>query len=846
MISWVRAALCGAVLSLAALGQASAGDREVHYGAAPWWVQPLSLPAPAPSEPGTPLAIVLNDSQSYFTESGSQFYYAIAAKVLTTDGLRPLGAFSEDWNPETETITIHHVLIHRGEETIDALASDRFSVLQREKNLEQAAVDGRLTASLLINGLQVGDTLDLAFTIDRRNPVLAGREGEELHLATFGTAARIHWRALWPQGRLMRWRTTSGILGVTPRETDGGTELVVDLQNVRSPVLPDNAPGRYADVAGWEMTGFATWAEVSQTLEPAFRAAATLDAASPLHAEAARIAAQTSDPVRRAELALRLVEEKTRYVFIGMNLGGYAPAGADETWRRRFGDCKGKTVLLLALLHDLGIKAEASLVSTTKGDGLDKHLPRLELFDHVLVRAEIDGRSYWLDGTRPQDGPLTPITVPPYRWTLPLREGGALLEPMVQTPAIVPGGDTVVTIDATAGLDAPMPVSVQLITQGDGAIALNRQFAGVSRADMTRTVLKSAAKLYTWVNFDKADWSFDPERLVLTISFSGVGKDASGRDKTGLRQFEVDNSSFGDLKTFVRDETQPQDAAFVLPFPAYERWTTMLKLPGGGRDFTVAGSSVDEVTGGIELKRHAYIDHGALIMTRSVRTLVPEVSGVDAAAANRRALEFAGGVIVAKQGGQHLPESAVKDAIDQTRLAMRDGDYDGSVRAYDQAIRLAPQPTSGRLLGARAAALVAGGHDQAALDSLNTNLKTTRDPADIYALRGLILHRQKKDELAAADVAAALALDPNNAEALRTRALLHRDAGQTAAALSDLEGYATRLAGEPDVLDALALFELDNGRATLAYSLYDEASRIDPFDQAAVAGRALADQRRPH
>src|SRR5476651_1614907 len=153
----------GMVLALTALsGFAHAGDRALHYAPPASWVEPMPLPEPPVVEPGTPLSILLNDTQTYFTDTGSQFYIAFAAKVLTADGLRPLGTFTEDWNPETDTLTIHHFQIHRGDQVIDVLADDHFSILQREQNLEQAQVDGRLTAALQIDGLQVGDVVDFA------------------------------------------------------------------------------------------------------------------------------------------------------------------------------------------------------------------------------------------------------------------------------------------------------------------------------------------------------------------------------------------------------------------------------------------------------------------------------------------------------------------------------------------------------------------------------------------------------------------------------------------------------------------------------------------------------------
>lgn len=103
-----------------------------------------------------------------------------------------------------------------------------------------------------------------------------------------------------------------------------------------------------------------------------------------------------------------MVREQVRYIYVGIAGGNLTPATADETWQRRYGDCKGKTTLLLALLNELGIDAEAVLVNNSGiDDGFNQRLPSPGLFDHVLVRAKIDGREYWMDGTRRQSPGLT-------------------------------------------------------------------------------------------------------------------------------------------------------------------------------------------------------------------------------------------------------------------------------------------------------------------------------------------------------------------------------------------------------------------------------------------------------
>ena len=116
-----------------------------------------------------------------------------------------------------------------------------------------------------------------------------------------------------------------------------------------------------------------------------------------MRAEIDHIRALLPDPKRRAEAALHLVQDKVRYLYLSASTGGYVPAAADETWSRRFGDCKGKTVLLLALLHGLGLDAIPVLVSTSEGDGLDAQVPTIGRFNHVMVRLQLDGHFYWLE-----------------------------------------------------------------------------------------------------------------------------------------------------------------------------------------------------------------------------------------------------------------------------------------------------------------------------------------------------------------------------------------------------------------------------------------------------------------
>ena len=133
-------------------------------------------------------------------------------------------------------------------------------------------------------------------------------------------------------------------------------------------------------------------------------------------------------------MALELVQDKVRYLFNGMEEGNYVPQTPTQTWSVRYGDCKAKTLLLLAMLRELGIEAEAVLANSQLGDWLPRRLPTPGAFDHVIVRATIGGESLWLDGTGSGARLADLGDVPAFRHALPLRAAGAELAPGTAAP----------------------------------------------------------------------------------------------------------------------------------------------------------------------------------------------------------------------------------------------------------------------------------------------------------------------------------------------------------------------------------------------------------------------------
>lgn len=857
---------------------AAKGSKVILYGPPPTWVKPVPLPPTPKAEPGAAWALRLSDAQlSFGGPDGDQSYVEIAFDILTDEGLAA-GSLNQEWDPDSETVTINRLNVLRDGQVIDVLKSDKFEVLRRETNLESAMLDGRLTAALQVKGLQVGDTLDLAVSRTYRDPLVGSRSEYSSAVDHAGVAGRVRYRLLWPKDRPMRWRKGADLPAPTVVETATGSELTLDLKDIKAPVAPVGAPLRYLDVRALSLSGFDDWAQVSSLMAPLYAKAATLEPDSPLKAEVAKIAAASSDPTVRAALALKLVQSRVRYVFVGLDGAGRKPAAADDTWRHRFGDCKGKTVLLLALLKALGIQSEAALVNSSGlSDGLDKRLPGLDHFDHVIARVTIGDRVYWLDGTRSGDEVLANIETPAFVWALPLRDKDGALVRMERKPASRPYSEVITVVDASAGVDATAQVTVETVFRGDVAIETNRKIAGTPRDEIRRNTKRTWEGEMSWVDFSDVDWTYDAAGALFILTLRGTGKIDWWDTTGGGRQWDLQNSQFS-FGTFERDSAQDTEAPYVIGFPAAARWVTAVSLPDKGEGLAVQGRTLDEMIGGLRARRTSVTDKGRTTMVRSLRSMGPEITAAEAKAATERAKRDKLGVIAVNipPKGEKILKAKGDDSIlsdgddawsagredEALRLFEKARDVDGSRtqawmriinvwtqrKAYDRALDLVDQAArkdkgkdgdkAETWKIQRARVLIAAGRQDDAVTELTAAVAASPKSADLLTTLAWAHRVQGHPELATQDLDRAVAVAPESKAVLRTRA-------SHAVFLKDYPDAARRyealIARDPDDVanfTGLAAAYQAAGDLEEAGRQVDEALRLDPLNVAILVQRA--------
>ena len=756
----------GVLVGLSAGGGIAQAANTPQTAPAPAWV--TAAPAVPPQSADTqalPAAVRLYDAQFSFDTEGWTAYTEMQIKVQSSAGLQALSALPFQWSPWSDTLTFHKAVIIRDGKTIDILPKDgAFTVLRRETGLAQATLTGELTALLQPEGLQVGDVLDIAVSIRHADPLLRGRPEAMLTGWDSTPIDRARIQARWPTTLAVAWRQTPGSPSPNITTDKGGTVFSLTLDGVRAAILPAHAPARFQHGRQIEFSAFPSWASVAEVMAPLYSKASQLTPGSPLLAEIDAITKAGADPKVRALAALQLVQGKVRYLAHADAAGGYIPQSADDTWRLRYGDCKAKTALLLALLNRLGVKAEAVLVNTAAGDAVQSHLPGV-LFDHVLVRVEVSGKYYWLDGARQGDRSLDDLLAPNYGWVLPLGSLDAKLIHISPTGPALPQIVQTIRYDASGGVTAPEPTQLKTVFRGDVGVMLHSQLAAIAPNQLNDALMRYWASVHTAFTPLHLAESWDPSTGEETLTADGTSKlDWSGN---GL---ELQHVALGGKPDVKRDPLASDvNAPYVVDFPNFVEADESVVLPPGDHPTPSSAKAVDldKVIAGIAYHRAGSVTGNVFRVVASQRSLQPEIPAAEARASVEPLTTLGDQGVYAPAGAQ--------------------------AKAADDAAALETQPTT----------------------------------ADGHVNRGDALLDASRFKEALAEYDAAIAIDPTAQFAWVGRAVAHAWLSDPAA-LADADKADTLGKPEGGAARARAILAERQGKLSEARTLYSRSLLVDP------------------
>ncbi|MCR2834581.1 DUF3857 domain-containing protein [Parerythrobacter lacustris] len=759
----LRFAGASAIAMFAISAPAFAGEA-VLYEPVPDWVEPVELDAATiadgPSEQ-------LFDWQHRLEGGVVRTYNDRIVRIDNPEALTTEGTVKFDWSPDKGDLHIHRFEIIRDGAVIDLVKQGvKFDVIRREENLERRLLDGRLTATVAVPGLKEGDMLRVAHSTTLSDQAL----GEEMQVVQYLPPAP--WRVgvgraivSWPVGETISWKAGPFVDMPQPQVRDGYQYLEIGVPIAKREDMPADAPTRFRAAPLLRVGSFESWQDLSAVMEPHFTSAANLTPGGEVEALANEIMAQSNDPRTRAALATQLVQDEVSYLLDGLDGGNYLPQAAEDTWAKRYGDCKAKSVLLLSLLQHMGIDANVVLVSTRGGDAMPELLPLPANFDHMIVRATIGGTAYWLDGTSTATRVGNMGEVPPFYYALPLLAGGSDLVPMTDRPLDHYDIAMTMTLDQTAGVDLPMLFEMRFDFGGPASA----QFERIVDENDPETIKQIRSSFgqdqFTGGQVTDISITYDDEKALGTITLKGVA-DADFAFEDGKVTSDIGMAT-GDA-TFAPNRARPawRDIPVATRGPGRNRYEVEIILPDGGEGYQLVGSpELDASYANTRITRSASVEGGRVKVVEEVTAGLGEVAVVDIPAARRNALQLSKAKLsVAAPGTVRW-----RWELDDTELRQRTAK---ARAAYSEVVEEA-EPDDFVPLMSRAAFLYSI-YDYAGAVEDYSRIIEKEPTADLHLIRADSLVSLGRLDQAVEDIQAAYDLDPANSTAYYQAQLLAR------------------------------------------------------------------------
>ena len=401
-----------------------------------------------------------------------------------------------------------------------------------------------------------GAVVEQTITYREKNPLYAAGVSERHQFGRWVETRQSRLTIDYPStlGLRMVNRTTPAI---QPRRTDenGVTHLV--FETGPRPALERSEWYLPTDVTE---ASYVAWSTGKSWQEVATRYAEIVDQKIGDGSAVARITAKAvgdaKDPREIAARLVAVIARDIRYAGVEFGEGSIMPRTPTETLTNKYGDCKDKATLLVAMLRQAGVPAHAALLRSGVGYDVEPDLPGLGHFNHVIV-VTTGENPIWID---PTDEFARAGELPDSdqgRRALIARSDTVALTP---TPLGDSSSDHLVERrEFLLAEDGKAFVTETTDYSGSGERSIRRYYTGVDRKRAGEELENYAEQVYLskklakWELSDSHDLA-KPFRIHLAMDEASRGTTAAGEAAVGI----FFSRMIGELPAELRREDDPE------------------------------------------------------------------------------------------------------------------------------------------------------------------------------------------------------------------------------------------------------------------------------------------------
>ena len=347
--------------------------------------------------PDDPFVYLLDDGVVRLEADGrGTRTYRQVIQILTQQAAERFGEQVFNYSSSREKLTINWIRVVRPDGSV---VSDK-PTHEQESDAPTALAspvysDERLHRATL-GGVAPGTIVDWSYTVETLKPVMSGDYYSGWTVTNGRLTRRSRLIVDVPASVTPRIKERNLHFARQTVEAHGRRVYTWATQEV--PKLPDPEPFA-ADsnevVAGVEVSLPVAWNDVARWYAGLSRDRYAMTPA--LEAHLSEVVGQQRTREDSLGALYRWVAQDFRYVSVSLGMAGYQPRPPAATLETKYGDCKDKATLFVALARRMGFQAFPVLLNST--GGADASIPTTGQFDHMIAAVVRPGGYLYLDLT---------------------------------------------------------------------------------------------------------------------------------------------------------------------------------------------------------------------------------------------------------------------------------------------------------------------------------------------------------------------------------------------------------------------------------------------------------------
>ncbi|MBS7252751.1 hypothetical protein [Flavobacterium branchiicola] len=341
----------------------------------------------------------------YYTSDTENSEYACVAYTLNEPANLESASAKDVVVEENETYIIHRISVLREGVLIDKIPDTKIKVLDSENQSEGGVLSSNKKVNITIKDLRLYDVLILE---DSRVKIFSERDFMRKEFlkyvyvspSTYWAYGNYKFTFINDRKEAIACKTTffrdeeGNVLEPEIKRLQKGERFIIEKENYINFFDTNREIASYIDFATES-----NWKDLSNYIYPLYNEIYNKSSLKEFAPNLVEKLDAITDKDEQLQFAIDYVQNHVYYTYNADEMNGHKPQEPAVTYENKQGDCKAKSVLLKVVLDYINVDSNVVLVNFSTDHYIKYYLPSLLSFNHVVVKINYKGETYFVDAT---------------------------------------------------------------------------------------------------------------------------------------------------------------------------------------------------------------------------------------------------------------------------------------------------------------------------------------------------------------------------------------------------------------------------------------------------------------